>query len=248
METNELLRRAEDLSRRCERGQTLTMTGFLSPAERAQVELWARRRPGCRVCFSGGRPFCERTAAFFLPDWMEPEELDPAEHIKALELTAHFGSPGHRDYLGALLGMGVRREWLGDILVQGERAWVFCLNSVQRHLLGIEKVGRVAVTARAAALEEAPEPVRKVRQLRFSVMSPRLDAVAAGMFRLSRAEAARQIAAGGLRLNYVPCLKADAAVKEGDILSLHGAGKGTVVEIGGSSRKGRTFVGAEVLE
>jgi RNA-binding protein YlmH len=77
-------------------------------------------------------------------------------------------------------------------------------------------------------------------------MSPRLDAVAAGLFHLSRMETARQIALGLLSLNYSECLKPDAPVREGDVLSLRGAGKGRVREIGGSSRKGRLFVTAEL--
>jgi len=79
-------------------------------------------------------------------------------------------------------------------------------------------------------------------------MSPRLDAVCAGMFRLSRGEAARQIAAGAVHLNYAECLKPDAPVSEGDVLSLRGAGKGRLLEIGGSSRKGRLFLTTEIYQ
>ena len=76
-------------------------------------------------------------------------------------------------------------------------------------------------------------------------MSARLDAVCAGLFHLSRTECARQIGAGTVSLNYAECLKADAPVKEGDVLSLRGAGKGKILEIGGSSRKGRAHMRRE---
>ena len=79
-------------------------------------------------------------------------------------------------------------------------------------------------------------------------MSMRLDAIAAGMFHLSRTEAARQIEAGALSLNYEECLKTDKSVQEGDILSLRGAGKGKILGTGGTSRKGRLFVYAEVYQ
>lgn len=247
MDNDDLLRRAADLLRRCQRSGRVTMTGFLSPAERARLELWARRESDCRLFFFGGRPECERTAAFFLPSaWGEEPELEG--RICAIRLTAYFGTPGHRDYLGAVLGMGIRREWIGDIWVEDNTAVVFCLPSVREHLLTIDKVGRVSVRAEEIALEAIPTPERRVKNLRFTVMSPRLDAVAAGMFRLSRAEAARQIAAGNLSLNYLPCLKADAPVKAGDVLSLRHVGKGTVTETGGSSRKGRLYVCAEIYQ
>ena len=179
---------------------------------------------------------------------MEGEAPDVGEHIAALRLTAAFGSPGHRDYMGAILGMGVGREWVGDILADGSEAVVLCQPSVLRHLLSIDKVGRFGVKAREIALSEIPQREKHTEERRYTVMSPRLDAVAAGLFHLSRTETARQIALGALSLNYAECLKPDAPVAEGDVLSLRGAGKGRVVEIGGSSRKGRLFVTAEIYK
>ena len=162
MEKNELLRRMEDLCERAERSGTVCSSGYLSPAERYQTEKWAKQR-GCTVVFSGGGADCERTAAFFLPEYMSEEYFDPSEHFAAIKLTAHFGTPGHRDYMGAVLGMGVGREWVGDIRVMGDTAYIFCLPSVHRHLLGIDKVGRCGVTAEAIAPGEVPPVRREVR-------------------------------------------------------------------------------------
>ena len=248
MENHDLLRRAEDLADCCERSGSVTSTVFLTPAERAQLEQWAKHRPEGVPLFHGGHPACERTAAFFLPYYMAEEDFDPAEYICAIELTAHFGTPGHRDYLGALLAMGIGRERLGDIWVNGDKAIVFCLPGVEKHLLGIDRVGRVSVTTRALPLPEIPAPERKVKELSFSVMSPRLDAVVAGLFHLSRSEAARQIGFGNVSINYLQSDKTDLIVHEGDIISLRGAGKGKITGTGGVSRKGRLFVYAEVYQ
>ena len=116
------------------------------------------------------------------------------------------------------------------------------------HLLSIDKVGRFGVKTEEIPLEAIPRREKHAEERRFTVMSPRLDAVAAGLFHLSRTETARQIALGALSLNYAECLKPDAPVKEGDVLSLRGTGKGRVTEIGGSSRKGRLFVTAELYQ
>ena len=246
MENNELLKRAEDLRERCQRSGTVTHTGFLTPAERYAIEQWARHAPDCTAVFDGGRPECERTVCFFLPEYLDPEYFDASEELRAIRITAHFGMPGHRDYMGALLAMGIGREWLGDIWVNENVAYIFCLPSVQRHLLGIEKVGRCGVTAEETVLSSVPAPERKVQQKSFSVQSLRLDAVVGGMFNLSRTEAARQISAGNVSINYQESLKTDFAVKDGDIISLRGAGKGCVTGTGGTSRKGRLFVYAEI--
>jgi len=248
MENSELQKRLEDLAERCERSCSVTMTGFLSPAERVFAESWAKRSLDCSVIFTGGDAECERVVAFFLPYYMEAESFSPEEYIKAIHLTAYFGSPGHRDYMGALLGMGIGREWLGDIRVIENEAYIFCLQSVHRHLLSIDKVGRVGVKARDIELAAVPLPVRQVKKLSFSVMSMRLDAVTAGMFSLSRTECAKQIALGNVSLNHVQCLKTDSGVKEGDIISLRGSGKGSITGTGGTSRKGRLFVYAEIYK
>ena len=246
MEEHELLRRAEDLCARCKRSGTLCASHFLSPAERMRLERWAKDRRDCRLVFSGGHPDCERTVAFFLPDYMDPDWLDWGEQIRAFELTAAFGTPGHRDYLGALLGMGIGREWLGDIWVRENTAVVFCLPGVERHLLSIDKVGCCTVRARSLPLAEVPAPERRVKEKSFSVQSLRLDAVVGGLFDLSRTEAARQIAAGNVSLNYELSEKTDTPVRAGDILSLRGRGKGKITGTGGVSRKGRLFVYGEI--
>ncbi len=247
METRELIRRAEDLARRCEQKSCLTKSGFLSPAERYALEHAPSLR-GSRVIFAGGYAEAERTMAFFLPDWMEEDGLDLSEHLCCLRIAAAFGEPGHRDYMGAILGMGVGREWVGDILVQGGTACVICQPSVLRHLESIDKVGRFAVRAEAIPLSQLPAAERHTEERRFTVMSARLDAVCAGLFHLSRSECARQIEAGTVSLNYAECLRPDAPVKEGDVLSVRGAGKGCVREIGGSSRKGRMFMTADIYK
>ncbi|MDY4634990.1 MAG: YlmH/Sll1252 family protein [Candidatus Limivicinus sp.] len=247
MENSELLKRARDLAERCERSGTVCVSGFLSPAEQHELQTRLGYIP-CGLVFHGGGDNCERAAAFFLPDYMTEEMLDLSEYLCAMKLKAYFGQPGHRDYMGALLGMGIGREWLGDIQVEGDTAYVFCMKSVLRHLLSIEKAGRYTVKASQVPLEEVPARKVETESLSFSVMSPRLDAVAAGLFHLSRTEAAKQIAAGNVSLNYGQCLKADCIVKEGDILSLKGKGKGSISGMGGTSRKGRLFVYGEIYK
>ena len=97
-------------------------------------------------------------------------------------------------------------------------------------------------------LGELKAPERKVKHISFSVKSMRFDAVLAGIFGLSRTAAASHIAEGAASLNYSVCIKNDAAISPGDVISLRGYGKGTVSSSGGMSRKGRLFVEAEIYK
>lgn len=248
MENDELLRRMRDLAARCGKNCEITQSFFLTPAEQVQVKRWAEFETENILVLSGGRSECERRAAFFLPYYMDEGDFTPDDWVKLLRVKAYFGEPGHRDYLGACLGLGIRREWLGDIWISGSEAYIFCLPSVAGMLeSSLDKVGRCGVKVSEVTLAEAPAPEIKQKRVTFTVMSPRLDAVLAGMFGVSRSQASQLIAQGMASLNFEVCQKPDAEVAEGDTLSLRGHGKGVVAECGGVSRKGRMFVGADIF-
>ena len=244
MDNIDILRRADDLAARCEKSGTVTHTAFLTPAEQYNLErAFASREDKPR--FSGGGVECERRCAFFLPYYMEPESFDPAEYIRCAGFQSFFGAPGHRDYLGAVLALGISRERIGDIRIKDDRAWVFCLPEVAPLLLSLDRVGRYTVKAAECPLPEVPEEEHRFESVTFTVQSLRLDAVTGGVFRMSRSAAAEQIRLGLVSLNYAVCDKVDAPVREGDVISLRGKGKGSVKEIGGKSRKDRIFITAE---
>lgn len=240
----ELTRRLADLAARCERQSVVTATAFLTPAEQRTAERFGANA-GCALLLHGGADDCERRVAFFLPFYLAPEDFDPAEYLRAVRVTASFGRPGHRDYLGALLALGVRREWLGDVRVAEDTAHVFCLPSVAAQLCTLTHVGRCGVKTAQVPLADVPAQARTVKAVSFTVQSLRLDAVLAGLFGLSRTAAADAVRAGQAKLNDAECLRPDAPVRPGDTLSLRGCGKGALVSLGGASRKGRQFVAAE---
>ncbi len=244
MDGQDLLKRAQDLSARSLRRWERAHTAFLTPAERELLKAQFRPEAGCLMRFEGGYPEAERCLAVFEPDSLLPEDGEPL--LRAIHYRAFFGEPGHRDYLGALLAAGVSRDRLGDILISGCDAWVFCLPGIVGHLLSVDRIGRITVRAEEMPASDVPVPRRELRLQTFTIMSPRLDAVAAGMFRLSRNRSAEMIRAGLLSLNYSVCDRVDTEIREGDVLSLRGCGKGRVAELGGSSRKGRQFVTAEL--
>ena len=173
------------------------------------------------------------------------ENFDPAEYIRCVAFQSFFGQPGHRDYLGAVLALGIGRERIGDIRIRDDRAWVFCLPGVEPLLLSLDRVGRYTVRSSACPLPEVPEEEHRTESVTFTVQSLRLDAVTGGIFRMSRSAAAEQIRLGLVSLNYEICDKVDAPVREGDVISLRGKGKGSVKEIGGRSKKDRLFITAE---
>ena len=224
-------------------------TGFLSPHERAVVEGLIRAEGWPRHLFFGGFADAERTVCAFLPDWLEEEdwlagqEYDP---IRALRCTWTGGSLTHRDFLGSILGLGLDREKVGDLLVGDGVCDVLVLEDVADFLLlHLEQAGRVHLKVSAISLEMVSPPPVQVRTIRDTVSSLRLDAVASSGFSISRGKAADLISSGKVQLNHQECLKPDRPVNEGDTLSCRGFGKCVVKQVGGPSKKGRIMIELE---
>ena len=224
-----------------------THTVFLSPSQQASVTdlLHAWGRP--RHLFWGGYPDSERRACLFLADWQEENGVlgDPEGPLTAIE--AKFPADAaltHRDILGSLMGLGIGRELIGDILLpQPGLCQVAALREAAPILLSQwEGAGRYKVSLSEIPLNRLIPKPAQVKTVRDTVATPRLDAVTASAFSLSRSKAAALIAAGKVSLNHRECLKADSQVGEGDMLTCRGLGKCVVKEVPGRSKKGRTML------
>ncbi len=244
---NELSRRLLDLAQRCEKNCCVTSSSFLTPAECLEAEKLRLPSDDVKLFLSGGHPECERKMAFFLPFFLSEEDLDVEQAIKLVQIRSFFGEPGHRDYLGAILGLGIERNRIGDILVNNDTAVVFCMASVVPLLLReLNKVGHCSIKIQQISLSDISFPERKTRIKEFTVKSMRLDAVTGNMFGISRSTAAELIRLGAVSLNYAVCEEPDAQIKANDVISVHGKGKGKISDIGGRSKKDRLFVEAEI--
>ncbi len=221
-------------------------TQFLSPAEQASTAdlLAACGHP--RHLMFGGYPDAERAVCLFLPDWQEDEAAleDPEGPVAAIRAEWSGGVElSHRDLLGSLMGLGITREMLGDILVGEGSAQVLLLRSALPILLSQwDSVGRCKLKLREIPLSQLEAAPPQIKTIRDTVATLRLDAVAACGFSTSRSKAAELISAGRMSLNHRECTKSDRMVAQGDVLSCRGLGKCVVKEVLGQSRKGRVML------
>lgn len=221
-------------------------TPFLSPGEQMSVSGLLQACGGPRHLFFGGYEGAERSLCVFLPDWQEEADFfaDPEGPVAALEVSYPPAAPlTHRDFLGALMGLGITREKLGDILVGEGCSQVLLLREALPILLSQwDSAGRWRLQVREVALSELSVRPPEVRQIRDTVATLRLDAVAAAGFSLSRGKAADLIGAGRVALNHRECVKPDRLVAQGDVLTCRGYGKCVVKQVLGQSKKGRTML------
>ncbi len=218
-------------------------TDFLSPSEaRGAEELLHAAKYHDGWAFAGGYERAERRMLCFLPDWQETPDEDDC--IAALRVRWRAeDAPAHRDLLGSLMALGVARGKLGDILVSDGSADVLvCADAAEYLLREWTGAGRARFSPERVALGAIIVPERRVKELRDTVATLRLDAVTATGFSMSRAKAAELIASGRVQLGHRETVKPDAPVREGDVVSARGLGKFELAEVGGQSKKGRTAI------
>lgn len=218
-------------------------TGFLSPRELQMANYLFGNEPGLYVF--GGYPQAERKMYVYLPEYMDADSL-MEESAPVACLRASFykdESPTHRDFLGALIGTGITRETVGDILVGENSCDFFVTAEIAPYILqNFESAGRVSLKLTQIPLRDVSMPEQKFTEIKDTVSSVRLDSILSSGFRISRTTAAEYIAAGRAAIDGMPCEKPDKAVPEGAKLSVRGLGKIALSQIGHTTKKGRISV------
>ena len=158
--------------------------------------------------------------------------------------NGQFARLSHRDVLGALMGLGIERDRLGDLLVTADSVRILCDSKMAEYLLqNLTKIGAVGVSCEMADLAGIAPREERCKEIRATVASLRIDSIAASGFGSSRSRAAADIVADKMKLNWRPVKSAAAdGQRGGDIISMRGRGRLEVAEVRGQTKKGRTVV------
>ena len=227
-ETQEFLaKRLVDLANQSYRNNIYTFTGFLSPGE--QDVFWQSRSKlgDIAYTFFGGIEGAERQMLRFgSEESLGYEEEFPLCCIEMRPAAPKFADKlTHRDFLGALMNLGIERTTLGDIFLADNTGYVFCHSKVADYILsGIDKVRHT--TVKCKLLEEVPQvlwPTLKKEQI--IVSSLRLDGIVSKLFHLSRSQSLILFREKKVFVNGRCMENNSGSCKEGDVISVRGYGK-----------------------
>ncbi len=238
-----LCRRFKELAALCYERDIPVNTDFLSLSEQTVFQSICGTLPPVRYKLTGGFLASERKLVQFLPSYMEETDDPPFDCLRIGPSSPKFAEElTHRDYLGAIMSLGIERSVMGDLTLKDGAAYVFVLKKMSRYLT--ENLAQVRHTPVSVSIIESAEDVAEpdCEPIRGSVSSMRLDAVTALAARLSRTKACELIAAEKVLVNGRPELSVSRILKEGEILTVRGAGKFRIGESGGQTKKGRTTV------
>jgi RNA-binding protein YlmH len=247
-----LISKIEDKARQCSENSMITNSDFLDMHQKSVVASMRLPYPDVRMVFYGGFDGAERTVAVFLPDYIEDELSDhfsavpEDDPLTVIELTKDKFSPAlsHRDYLGALMGLGIRREMTGDIIVSENGCRMAVLSKMAPFILdNLGKAGRGTLKGRILETSEAREGTKATGiPESFTVSSMRLDSVVKNAFSVSRGDAAEAIEGGVVFVNDIECTKPDRKIVSGDKIVFRRKGRIIVGDCSGVSKKGRVIV------
>ena len=143
----------------------------------------------------------------------------------------------HRDFLGALMSIQIKRECVGDIIVGEGCTNVLLSDKISdRVICEIDKIGRVGGKAEDG-FDESIKPVIGFEEISGTVSSLRADCLLSFALHISREKAAAMIKQLGISINHLICYKADFVLKEEDVFSVKGHGKFILRSINGVSKK-----------
>lgn len=242
-----LKRRYTELAERAYSQGKYTNTPFLNLAELDVLENISTSFQHIPYLLWGGAKACERKVAQF-----GSEELfgyactPPIACVQISPVNKKFADDlTHRDFLGAIMNLGIERETLGDIRVSENSAYVFCLDHIAPII--ISDLSRVKhTTVKCELIADVENQVAYNREpVTLQVASERLDAVISALYKLSRSDSQLLFQSGRIFVNDKNRTNGNSSPQAGDVVSVRGYGKFIYSGVQGSTRKGKHIITVE---
>lgn len=215
-------------------------TNFLNPYQRGLATSVLDQIYDLKYRAYGGFKRAERQRFGLMPDYYMFELV--TKPLAFLEISGNFkfAEVSHRDFLGAILGTGIKREMVGDLVVDRGKCQAIVAEEMQEYLtLNLDRVHQVPVEVKEVDPEQLAVTPENVKELKTTVASLRLDSVASSGFSTSRTKMAQKIKAGNVKLNWKTETDPAQMVEMDDIISIRGRGRVEIDERLGRSKKDR---------
>ncbi|MBP5581207.1 MAG: RNA-binding protein [Ruminococcus sp.] len=235
--------RLRDMVSLCERDGAPVFSSFFDERQCAEAEAWCARNTGSlRYRLWGGYDDARRRMLAVYPDYCEDYILEDFPFVCLTFAYREEDRLSHRDFLGSFMGLQLKRDVIGDIVVTEGTAQAFVTEVAAKLISGsISKIGRVGVKIsgdKPFILENA----QKFQEISGTVASLRLDCVVGLAAKISREKAAALIRADRAEVNHLPVSSVSHELRGGDVLSIRGYGRFVLSEINGHTKKDRIHI------
>jgi RNA-binding protein YlmH len=215
------------------------LSDFLDPRQQEIVRTIIGQDDEVSLSFAGGSRYAERCRLYMTPAYLETSVDDFKLTLFSIDYPIKFVTVEHRDILGSLMNIGVKREKFGDIFINEDGAAQIVVASEIADFveMNIQTIGKASVRLNRIPLSEHIIPKDEWEESAVTVSSMRLDAVIAQMYKLSRSKVTPYIEKGLVKVNWKTVDRVDFLLQEGDYISIRGLGRARLFAIEGLTKK-----------
>lgn len=235
--------RVTDWMERTVKRHATTHTDFLDPRQ-AYILSSIANRYDVQVIMWGGYEQAERKRALIAPDYayLQQEDID-IQLLSVTSIDSNFGQLNHGDFLGAVLGLGIKRDKIGDIHPGSDYCHYLIAGEISSFLdIHLNQVHRCTVHTEIVPLDRLKWTPVSLEETVISVASMRLDGIVSDAVRVSRSKIMAPIRSGKCKVNWKVEENPATLLREGDVISLRGFGRFKIMETLGESKSGRIRV------
>lgn len=220
-------------------------TDFLDPYERLLARSILNRFTDISYTEFGGTSNAERQAIFIYPFYLDEKTID--FNLSYLRVKGEIDGLTHKDFLGALLNLGIKRQKTGDILIHNEFTDIILKEEISNYVMqNLEKVGNKRVSITYIRKEDLLEPIIKYNEISKFIPSMRIDSFLSSVYNISRQDSINIIKNGNVKINWEAIDKPSKELKIGDTISTRGYGRAIIKSIDGVSKKGRLHITVQI--
>ncbi|MGL5330790.1 MAG: RNA-binding protein [Peptostreptococcaceae bacterium] len=237
-----------DKANSCLKNYEVKQSDFLNPYEVKNAIDILNSDKDIKYTVDGGYNEAERSIIFMYPFYMEYEEIENTLRYLQIEGNFKFKSISHKDYLGSLMNLGIKREKVGDIIIHDNFCQVIVSADICDFIImNLEKVSRNNVKVKEISKQEIKYNAPNYKEISFTATSSRLDCIISGIYNISRQESMKFINGEKVQVNYEKITSPSKEVKDNSLISLRGKGRAKVVNIGELTKKGKIKIQAKVI-
>lgn len=237
-----------DKANGCLKNYDVRYSDFLNPFEVENAKAILNSNDNLKYTIDGGYDASERKMVFIYPFYMEYGDIDETLRFIQIEGNFKFKSVSHKDYLGSLLSLGIKREKIGDIIIHENFCQVIVSYDICDFILmNLEKVARNNVKLKEISRAEIINNPPSYKETSFTVTSSRIDCIISGLYNMSRQESAKLINNEKVQIDYEKITSCSREIKSGCLISVRGKGRAQIVSIGDLTKKCKIKVQGKIL-
>ncbi|WP_343343567.1 RNA-binding protein [Terrisporobacter petrolearius] len=237
-----------DKANGCLKNYDVRFSDFLNPFEVESAKAILNANDDLKYTVDGGYDESERKIIFIYPFYMDYEDINETLRFIQIEGNFKFKSISHKDYLGSLLSLGIKREKIGDIIIHENFCQVIVTFDICDFILiNLEKVARNNVKLKEISRKEVVYNPPNYKEINFTVSSSRIDCIISGLYNISRQESAKLISNEKVQVNYEKITSCSKEIKSESLISVRGKGRSQINSIGGLTKKGKIKVQGKLL-